>query len=68
MKVGDLIRPIMQCSGDPGTTRCDTALVINFVMVADVMDSKHTFSDGTVEIFCTHGTSVRDHKYLEVIN
>ena len=68
MKVGDLIRPIMRCSGDPGTIRCDAALVINFVMVTDVMDSKNTYGDGTVEILCIHGTSVRHHKYLEVIN
>ena len=28
MKVGDLVRPKVSCSGNPGTIRCDSALIV----------------------------------------
>ena len=28
MNVGDLVRPMMSCGGQPGDVRCETALVV----------------------------------------
>jgi len=61
MKVGSLVRPSVCCSGDPGDTRCQTALVIGGTTPPDSYDAR------IVRILCRCGVSDQYHYHLEAI-
>lgn len=52
MKVGDVVRPKMSCSGMPGAARCTSALVLLKTLTK-------------VKIFCSCGTSTVPRHTLE---
>ena len=58
MKVGDLVKPTLTCSGQPGDRRCDIAIVVNR---AEELNQ-------AVKILCNCGSSEQYERYLEVVN
>ena len=60
MKVGDLVKPINCCSGEPGSIRCLTAIVTGFVNRGKNFES--------VRIHCSCGASEHYPNHLELIN
>ena len=62
MKVGDLVRPILTCSGDPGDIRCKSAVVVA------TSDSVNFWPRDNVNIRCNCGVSQVHPVHLELIN
>ena len=57
MRVGDLVKPVMTCSGQPGGRRCDIAVVVN------AEEPKQS-----VKVLCKCGLSEQYEWHLEVIS
>ena len=55
MKLGDLVKPMVSCSGDPGDKRCETAVVTGLPAVR------------LVTIYCNCGYSEQCPQHLEVV-
>ena len=64
MKVGDLVRPILCCSGQAGDIRCESAVVI----AASVDRARETTRRDNVDIRCNCGVSQIHPVHLELIN
>ena len=62
LRVGDLVRPILTCSGEAGNTRCESAVV-----VATTKVRAEPFRDN-VDIRCNCGVSQIHPVHLELIN
>jgi len=66
LKIGDLVRPILCCSGEAGDTRCESA-----VGVATSEGTLEEFLNGTrdnVNILCSCGMSLVHPIHLELIS
>ena len=67
MKVCDLVRPLMSCAGDPGTARCETALVtVTYKLATDWLHDE--FNQSQCRVVCKCGSTVQFEKHLEVIS
>ena len=60
LRVGDLVRPVLTCSGEAGDTRCESAVVVATPFAVG-------FSDN-VTIRCNCGVSQIHPVHLELIN
>ena len=67
MQVGDLVRPLMSCAGDPGTVRCETALV-TLVYEIGKEPYNQSFNQPQCRVVCKCGSTIQFEKYLEVIS
>jgi len=62
MKVGDLVRPILCCSGQAGDVRCATAIVVTAYQMPYAQRA-HSFI-----ICCDCGMSQVDPVHLELVS
>ena len=58
MKVGDLVEPLISCSGEPGYTRCKIAIVIG---------RTRALAGRAVEILCPCGVSKQYSSTLTLV-
>lgn len=67
MKAGDLVRPLMSCAGEPGTSQCETALV-SLVYEIGKEPYNQSFNQPQCRVVCKCGSSVQFEKHLKVIS
>ena len=67
MKVGDLVKPILVCAGEPGTVRCKTALV---TLVYEIGKEPYdqSFNQQQYRVVCKHGPTIQFERHLELIS
>ena len=51
MKIGDLVRPLVSCGGNPGAMRCNLALVI------ETNSFRHATDPEYIKVWCPCGTT-----------
>ena len=72
MKVGDLVKPLIACGGEPGHQRCESAIILNVKNSHETVEvDMFVYEEVEVyeyELICPCGTFEEYENHLELID